>query len=240
MDEACRRNAHERSRRFLSANLQASFADAWRHVEARSEDLAQARPEYGHSTVAVCTVGRRQRTRGLFMDHRSFLVSYDPKQDDDNYTILSRILTPAVPVCVGIALQYFYSFIDSPGWGSGTKLPHNIASMIGVMDGAASDLRSGLPWQAVEIHEPMRLLFVIETPLSSVAKLNANVPILEKLTKNEWIQLAILDPDSEQIMVYDRGEFRPHEPESQLIPRATSSWEWYRGSREPLPFAVID
>ena len=31
------------------------------------------------------------------------------------------------------------------------------------MDGAASDLRPGLPWQMVEIHEPMRILFVVET-----------------------------------------------------------------------------
>ena len=29
------------------------------------------------------------------------------------------------------------------------------------MDGAASDLRTGLPWQMVEIHEPVRLLFVV-------------------------------------------------------------------------------
>jgi len=31
------------------------------------------------------------------------------------------------------------------------------------MDGAASDLRTGLPWQGVDIHEPVRSLFVIET-----------------------------------------------------------------------------
>ena len=31
------------------------------------------------------------------------------------------------------------------------------------MDGAASDLRTGLPWQMVEIHEPVRILFVVET-----------------------------------------------------------------------------
>ena len=49
------------------------------------------------------------------------------------------------------------------GCGCGTKLPHNVTSLLGVMDGAASDLRTGLPWQMVEIHEPVRLLFIIET-----------------------------------------------------------------------------
>jgi hypothetical protein len=78
-------------------------------------------------------------------------------------TILARILGAVVPVCSGINLEYYFSYVDSPGWGSGSKLPHNITGLLGVMDGAMSDLRTGLPWQMVEIHEPVRLLFVIET-----------------------------------------------------------------------------
>lgn len=240
LDETCRRNAHERTRRFLSADLEASFEEAQRHVEARSEDLAQPRPECGHATNAVCFVGRRQRTRGLFMDRRTFLVSYDPNRDDDELTILSRILAAVVPVCAGINLEYYFSYVDPVGFGCSTKLPHNVTSLVGVMDGMASDLRPGLPWQMVEIHEPFRLLFVLETKCDLVPKLFARVPPLEKLARNEWIQLAIIDPDSERIAVYQQGEFRPYEPESLLIRRASSSWEWYRGSRDHLPFAVID
>ena len=78
-------------------------------------------------------------------------------------SILTRTLQAAVPVCAGISLEYYFSYVDSAGWGCGTKLPHNVASLLGVMNGAASDLRTGLPWQMVEIHEPVRLLFVIET-----------------------------------------------------------------------------
>ena len=44
----CERNAHERCRRFMSAPLTMSFAAAHQHVEERSEDLAQTRPELGH------------------------------------------------------------------------------------------------------------------------------------------------------------------------------------------------
>ncbi len=57
---------------------------ALRHVEERSEHLAQPRPEYGHCTNAVCIVGRRSLTRGLFLDRRAFLVSYDATQDPDD------------------------------------------------------------------------------------------------------------------------------------------------------------
>src|SRR5205823_12201589 len=157
------RNAHERCRRFQSAPLTISFEEARKHVEERAEDLAQVRPEWGHATNALCVVGRRSRTRGLFLDRRAFLTSYDPTQDDEDCTVLTRLLQAAVPVCAGISLEYYFSYTDNPGYGSGSKLPHNITALLGVMDGAASDLRTGLPWQMVEIHEPVRLLFVVET-----------------------------------------------------------------------------
>ena len=101
LEVACDRNAHERSRRFQSAPLSLSFAGARQHVEARAEDLAQVRPEWGHATNAICIVGRRERTRGLFLDRRAFLTSYDPTQDDAESTILTRILQAVFPVCRG-------------------------------------------------------------------------------------------------------------------------------------------
>src|SRR5260370_17736253 len=103
-----------------------SFAGARQHVEGRGEVLAQVRPEWGHATNALCIVGRRSRTRGLFLDRRAFLTSYDPTQDDADSTILTRILQAAVPVCAGINLEYYFSYPDSPGYGSGPTLPHNI------------------------------------------------------------------------------------------------------------------
>ena len=82
------------------------------------------------------------------------------------------------------------------GYGSGTKLPHNITALLGVMDGAASDLRTGLPWQMVEIHEPVRLLFVIETRPDILLRIVDRDPVLARLVHNEWVRIAVLDPDS--------------------------------------------
>ena len=84
LDKARARNAHERARRFESCPVDASPDAALRHVEERSEHLAEPRPEYGHCTNAVCIVGRRSLTRGLFLDRRAFLVSYDADQDPDD------------------------------------------------------------------------------------------------------------------------------------------------------------
>ncbi|HEV3121600.1 MAG TPA: DUF2309 domain-containing protein, partial [Isosphaeraceae bacterium] len=163
IEATCARNAHERCRRFMSAPLTMSFAAAREHVEERAEDLAQTRPELGHATNAITIVGRREWTRGLFLDRRAFLTSYDPTQDGPDSPILTRILQAVFPVCSGINLEYYFSNVDNSGYGSGSKLPHNLAAMVGVMDGAQSDLRTGLPWQMVEIHEPVRSLFLIET-----------------------------------------------------------------------------
>jgi hypothetical protein len=160
-EQATSLDAHERCRRFESAAFNLTPPEALAHVEARSVDLAQVRPELGHATNAVAVIGRRWRTRGLFLDRRSFLVSYDPTADATG-DILARTLAAVGPVGAGINLEYFFSTVDRLGYGAGTKLPHNITGLIGVMDGHASDLRTGLPWQMVEIHEPVRLLMVID------------------------------------------------------------------------------
>ncbi len=239
LERVCERNAHERCRRFESAPLNLMFTAAHYHVEGRAEDLAQTRPEYGNATNAMCVVGRRDRTRGLFLDRRSFLVSYDPTQDGPGHAILARILGAVVPVCEGINLQYYFSSIDSQGWGSGTKLPHNITSMLGVMDGAASDLRTGLPWQGVEIHEPFRLLFVIETTPEAIDQIMDANEVVGRIIRNGWVQLALLDPESSAIKVYRNGIFQEYHSRMVALPAAATSVDWYRGRRDHLGFACI-
>ncbi|MGE4180100.1 MAG: DUF2309 domain-containing protein, partial [Limisphaerales bacterium] len=237
--EAAIRNAHERARRFDSAPLALTPTASKRHMEGRSEDLSQVRPEWGHATNAICIVARRERTRGLFLDRRAFLVSYDPTQDDSAATILARILGAVIPVCSGINLEYYFSRIDSPGWGSGSKLPHNVTGLLGVMDGAMSDLRTGLPWQMVEIHEPVRLLFVIETTPAAFASIMSGNAAIRTMVTNGWVQVAVMDPGTQALQVYESGTFRPYHSEAGPTPVAASSKEWYAGWRDHLEFAEI-
>ncbi len=239
LEQACDRNAHERCRRFHSAPLTSSIAAARQHVEGRAEDLAQVRPEWGHATNALCIVGRREWTRGLFLDRRAFLSSYDPGQDDEEGTILSRILQAVFPVCAGISLEYYFSYVDNRGWGSGTKLPHNITSLVGVMDGAVSDLRTGLPWQMVEIHEPLRILFVVETTPETILSIVDRNPGIARLCRNAWVHLAVIDPKTHQLRVFQDGAFRPYQPQTAVLPHADCSSDWYRGWRDHLDFAAV-
>ena len=138
-------------------------------------------------------------------------------------------MSAVFPVCGGINLEYYFSHIDSPGYGCGTKLPHNITSLLGVMDGAASDLRTGLPWQMTEIHEPVRLLIVCETSSEVVMTMLRKNPSMMRMTANGWIILAVLDPDSQAIQVFKDAQFHSLRTcRNTLKPQArdSSSVDW--------------
>lgn len=240
LDQARSRSAHERTRRFELSPWIATPEQALRHVQERSEHLGEPRPEYGHCTNAVAIVGRRDLTRGLFLDRRSFLISYDADQDAEDQA-LARILAAVIPVCGGINLEYYFSTVDNGGYGSGTKLPHNISGLMGVMNGYQGDILTGLPLQTVEIHEPVRILFVVETtPERLMPVIHAN-PELTEFVENRWIRLSTIDPTSGEIQVYrGKGNFAKLEGDEEPLPIATSSIEWYEGRREHLPLARIE
>ena len=238
VDQARARNAHERSRRFGFANPNASFSGSLRHVEERSEHIGEPRPEYGHCTNAVAIVGRRNLTRGLFLDRRAFLVSYDATKDPTDNG-LARVLGAVIPVCGGISLEYYFSTVDNEGYGSGTKLPHNITGLVGVMNGFQGDLRTGLPVQTVEIHEPVRILFVVETTPERLMKtIRANAELTEFVC-NRWIRLATIDPVDGEIQIYRDGRFEECSVADMELEELVTSQEYYRAKHEHLPPARI-
>lgn len=239
VDKAILRNAKERCRRFESAPIDISPAEAVRHVERRSEDLSQVRPEYNHATDALCFVGRRAWSRNLFLDRRSFLTSYDPSIDDQNGKIVARILGAAIPVCAGINLEYYFSAVDNTKYGSGSKLPHNLVSLLGVMEGASSDLRTGLYQQMIEIHEPMRLMFVIETTEAIITRIMNDNETIGRLCRGEWVRLAIIDPETGQLSQFKGGKFVPYRSDRNPLPEVNVSSDWFAGHRENLAPAFV-
>lgn len=238
LDQARTRNAHERSRRFESCHNDTEPVVALQHVEARSEHLAEPRPEYGHSSNSVCVVGRRTLTRGLFFDRRAFLVSYDAASDA-NDDALARQLGAVVPVCGGISLEYFFSFVDNERYGCGTKLPHNVTGLIGVVNGHASDLRTGLTLQMVEIHEPVRILFLIESTPERLEKVIQADATLREFVVNRWVRISTIDPDSRQIYVRRDHGYEPLTGAHAKLGEAQSSIAWYQRKIEHLPMARI-
>jgi uncharacterized protein YbcC (UPF0753/DUF2309 family) len=148
-------------------------------------------------------------------------------------------MAAVVPVVAGINLEYYFSYVDPTGYGCGTKLPHNVTSLLGVMDGAQSDLRTGLPWQMVEIHEPSRLAIVVESPRDRLRRVVEENSAIERLVRHRWIWLACLDAESGTLWELRAEGFVAHTPEQRLPVVAGGSAAWYQGKRGFLPPVVL-
>ncbi len=216
LHRACGLDAHERCRRFENVSLDISPQKAYEHVLARAEELAQPRPEYGHCTNSLCLVGRRNRSRGVFLDRRAFLVSYDPETDPEGEK-LGALLESVGPV----------------GAGTGDRM------IILISDGYSSDLRPGLPWQMVEIHEPMRLLNIVEAEPQTLKKILREKAGLRALVDRGWIWLVAQSPRGRGFWVYRKGRFEPYEPAEPWIETVDDSRSYYSGKRGHLPCAQI-
>ncbi len=239
LDRACALSAQERCRRFASAPRDPVPDRALRHVVGRSRDFSQARPELGHATNAAALVGRRSMSQGVFLDRRAFLISYDPTQDPTG-TVLEGVLLAVGPVGAGINLEYYFSTVNNERLGCGTKTPHNVTGLFAVMEGASSDLRTGLPRQMIEIHEPVRLQIVVEARTEILAAIYGRQASLRELIGNEWVHVIAKDPDTGEFSIFDpaRG-FVPWTGPVRPLPVRARSGDWYRGQTEPLPPALI-
>jgi len=201
-------NALERCHRFMLADHIRTPDQAMKHVLQRSVDLAEVRPELNHATNAAVVVGRRTLTKGVFMDRRTFLASYDPFGDDEEGTQLEYVLDPSLNVCSGINLEYLFSTVANDRYGSGTKAPLNAVGNVGVQQGTNGDLRTGLPSQMVEFHIPVRALFVIDSPVERIEKVMQRRPDLRDMVKNNWVRVIARDPQSGEYYRCVDGAFK--------------------------------
>ncbi len=166
-------------------------------VRRRSKDWSQVRPEWGLAGCAAFIVAPRDRNAGVVMNGRSFLHSYEWRQDE-GFGVLELIMTAPMIVASWINLQYYGSTVDNRVFGSGNKTLHNVVGTLGVLEGNAGDLRVGLPWQSVHdgekyVHEPMRLHVMIEAPIDAMTAIIARHEQVRQLLDNGWLYLFALD-----------------------------------------------
>jgi hypothetical protein len=178
--------------------------------------LFEPRAELGHATNAACVVGRREMTAGLSLNRRSFLTSYDPLQDPDG-RFLAGILGAAIPVCGGVNMDYFFSRVDNQVYGSGSKLSHNVVGLIGVANGVDDDLQTGLPTQMVELHDPVRLLFIIDQNPVVVRRVIDDSQLLKNWVDHRWVRVCCIDPKSGDVSFLDAQGIVPWNP-GEVLP----------------------
>jgi hypothetical protein len=201
------KQALERCHRIPSAPTEISQEEAFAHVDGRSCDWANTRPEWGLAGNGAFLIGRRKLSKGLDLGGRVFLHSYDPVADPQG-AILEKIMTAPLIVGEWINMGYYFSAVDPWAYGSGSKVLHNVVGGVGMMLGRQSDLQMGFPLQTVNngdthYHEPMRLLAIIEHTPSVISSIIQKHSILQQLFHNEWINLVALDPHTFEFHRYN-------------------------------------
>lgn len=210
-ESALNLNAKERSRRFASINTRQQLEKVRKAIHNRSVSLFEPRPELGHGTNTLAIIGRREITKSLFLDRRAFLNSYDPNTDPEG-NILAAVMRPIGLVCGGINLEYYFSRVDNIKMGAGTKLPHNVMGLFGVSNSSDGDLRPGLPWQMIEVHDPVRLLVIVEHKPEIVLKAIQSSPEVFEWYANEWVHIIAFDSGNKKFHYFRNGVFEEYHP----------------------------
>jgi len=232
-------NAKERSRRFASINTKASLQKVRNAIRRRSVSLFEPRPELGHGTNALCFVGHRSLTKGLFLDRRAFMNSYDYRTDLDGKLLLN-VMKPLPPVCGGINLEYYFSRVDNQKLGAGTKLPHNVMGLIGVSNSSDGDLRPGLPLQMIEVHDPVRLMILVEHYPEVVLKTIQILPELYAWFTKGWVHLTAIHPDTNAFYYFKNGEFVHYLPIKDEVEMTQSIHDLIESAKEMDSNYIVD
>jgi uncharacterized protein YbcC (UPF0753/DUF2309 family) len=172
------------------------------------------------------------------LDRRAFLNSYDFSQDPDGFS-LEGILNAVAPVCGGINLEYYFSRVDNQQLGAGTKLPHNVMGLLGVANGIDGDLRTGLPSQMIEVHDPYRLLVVVEQVPQVVSAAIQRNPSTFEWFNHEWIRLVAFDPAEKAFFVWQNGGFSPYEVQQSELPKVNDILSSLAGSSANFPIVEL-
>jgi uncharacterized protein len=232
-------NAKERSRRFASINTKQPIKKVREAIRKRSVSLFEPRPELGHGTNALCFVGHRKLTKDLFFDRRAFMNSYDYRTDLEGQRLLG-VMRPLPIVCGGINLEYYFSRMDNYKLGAGTKLPHNVVGLIGVANSSDGDLRPGLPLQMIEVHDPVRLMILVEHFPEIILKTIKTEPAVYEWFINEWVHLVAIHPETNEFHYFSKGSFNNYLPIPETVPEIRNVQQFFEDAKEMKTNNIVD
>jgi len=211
-EEAGRKVREERAGK-LNLDVSGMDAEASANLYKRyALDWAQVRPEWGLARNASFIAAPRSTTRSCHLDGRTFLHEYHECDDEDG-KLLEQIMTAPMVVAHWINLQYYASTVDPFHYGAGNKVLHNtIGGNLGVLEGNAGDLRTGLPLQSVHdgdsfVHEPLRLHVFLEASTHRIERILQKHASVRNLVEGQWLFLFSIDPQTGNIRRFRKGNW---------------------------------
>ena len=163
----------------------------------RASDWSEVRPEWGLAGNAAFIAAPRSVTQCAKLDARTFLHSYDFRQDTEG-SVLEAIMTAPMVVAHWINMQYYASTVDGKHFGSGNKTIHNVVGQFGILSGNGGDLMTGLPWQSLHTgeeyqHQPLRLQVVIAATRELIDRVIAKHELVANLFNGAWLHLIAIE-----------------------------------------------
>jgi uncharacterized protein YbcC (UPF0753/DUF2309 family) len=89
--------------------------------------------------------------------------------------------------------------------------------LFGVANGIDGDLRPGLPSQMIEVHDPVRLLIIVEHFPDVVLKTIKTNPATYEWFNNEWVNLIAVNPETHEMFFFKNEAFVPYKPINKSV-----------------------
>ena len=112
--------------------------------------------------------------------------------------------------------------------------------LFGAANGIDGDLRPGLPGQMIEVHDPVRLLMVVEHFPQVVLETIRKNPATYEWFENEWVVLMVVNPESGELHFFRNGKLQPYMPEPFALDIISEVSEVLETATENLPVLVLN
>jgi uncharacterized protein YbcC (UPF0753/DUF2309 family) len=112
--------------------------------------------------------------------------------------------------------------------------------LIGVANGMEGDLRTGLPYQMVEVHDPVRLMMIVEQDPEIVLRvIKSSEPTYEWFI-NEWQHLVVVCPETHVFYQFKDGNFNEYTPISKQLESKSDFNEEIETTESNFPIYIIN
>jgi uncharacterized protein YbcC (UPF0753/DUF2309 family) len=109
-----------------------------------------------------------------------------------------------------------------------------------VTNSSDGDLRPGLPLQMIEVHDPIRLLMLVEHYPDVVLKTIQTLPELYEWFENEWVHLMAMEPETGAFYYFKDHAFHRYAPKTHTVPEIEDLHRFFEEAKPMETNHILD